>query len=56
MVGIAFAAFAWFPEFLKELIGVLDLPHRDGPVERALRLGRRRPPAEAGPSADSGPS
>lgn len=43
MVAIAFAAFAWFPEFLRELIGVLDLYHRDGPVERALHLGRRRP-------------
>ncbi len=43
MVAIAFAAFAWFPEFLKELIGVLDLYHRDGPVERAFKIGRRRP-------------
>ncbi len=43
MVLIAFAAFAWFPEFLRELIGVLDLYHRDGPVERAFRIGRRRP-------------
>lgn len=43
MVAIAFAAFAWFPEFLRELVGVLDLYHRDGPVERAMRLGRRRP-------------
>ncbi len=43
MVLIAFAAFAWFPEFLKELIGVLDLYHRDGPIERALHIGRRRP-------------
>ncbi len=45
MVGIAFACFRWFPEFLSELIGVLDLPHRDGPVERTLRIGRRRPDA-----------
>lgn len=46
MIGIAFASFAWFPEFLRELIGVLDLPHRDGPVERTLRIGRRRPEPE----------
>ncbi|MCA1812149.1 MAG: hypothetical protein LC623_09100 [Halobacteriales archaeon] len=45
MIGIAFACFAWFPEFLTALVGVLDLPHRDGPVERVLRLGRRRPEA-----------
>lgn len=43
MILIAFATFRFFPEFLKELIGVLDLPHRDGPVERVLKLGRRRP-------------
>lgn len=43
MVAIAFASFAWFPEFLKELVGVLDLYHRDGPVERAMKIGRRRP-------------
>jgi exosortase/archaeosortase family protein len=45
MIGIAFACFAWFPEFLSALVGVLDLPHRDGPVERVLHLGRRRPEA-----------
>lgn len=45
MIGIAFGCFAWFPEFLAALVGVLDLPHRDGPVERALHLGRRRPEA-----------
>lgn len=45
MIGIAFGCFAWFPEFLTALVGVLDLPHRDGPVERVLRLGRRRPEA-----------
>jgi archaeosortase A (PGF-CTERM-specific) len=45
MIGIAFACFAWFPEFLTALVGVLDLPHRDGPVERVLHLGRRRPEA-----------
>jgi archaeosortase A (PGF-CTERM-specific) len=43
MIAIAFAAFAWFPEFLRALIGVLDLPYRDGPLERGLRIGRRRP-------------
>jgi exosortase/archaeosortase family protein len=42
-VVLAFAAFAWYPEFLKALIGVLDLPYRDGPMERALKLGKRRP-------------
>jgi exosortase/archaeosortase family protein len=45
MVAIAFGCFAWFPEFLTALVGVLDLPHRDGPVERVLHLGRRRPEA-----------
>lgn len=43
MVGIAFAVFKWFPEFFHSLVGVLDLPDRDGPLERALRVGRRRP-------------
>lgn len=43
LVGIAFVSFKYFPEFLRELVGVLDLPHRDGPVERTLRLGRKRP-------------
>lgn len=43
MVAIAFASFALFPEFLHALIGVLDLPQRDGPIERTLHLGRRRP-------------
>ncbi|MEA3191262.1 MAG: archaeosortase [Thermoplasmata archaeon] len=50
MILIAFAAFAWFPEFLKALVGVLDLPHRDGPIERTLRLGRRRPDQGAPPA------
>jgi exosortase/archaeosortase family protein len=53
MIGIAFGCFAWFPEFLTALVGVLDLPHRDGPVERVLRLGRRRP--EALPTAPPPP-
>lgn len=52
MVGIAFAVFKWFPEFFHALVGVLDLPGRDGPLERALKVGRRRPGVEA--SVDSG--
>lgn len=53
MILIAFGVFRWFPEFLQALFGVLDLVERDGPIERALRIGRRRPPAAAlpGPSA-----
>lgn len=51
MIAIAFGAFRWFPEFLKSLIGVLDLPHRDGPVERTLKLGRRRPEPPVPPAA-----
>ncbi len=43
MVAIAFGVFKWFPEFLKSLVGVLDLPDRDGPIERTLKVGRRRP-------------
>ncbi len=43
MVLIAFGVFRWFPEFFGALTGVLDLIERDGPVERALRIGRRRP-------------
>lgn len=44
MVLIAFGVFRWFPEFLQALFGVLDLVERDGPIERALKMGRRRPP------------
>lgn len=40
---IALALFKWFPEFFRALVGVLDLVDRDGPLERALRIGRRRP-------------
>ncbi len=47
MVGIAFAVFKWFPEFFHSLVSVLDLPDRDGPIERALKVGRRRPEAAA---------
>ncbi len=43
MVGIAFAVFKWFPEFFHSLVSVLDLPDRDGPIEQALKVGRRRP-------------
>jgi exosortase/archaeosortase family protein len=55
MVAIAFAVFRWFPEFLQALFGVLDLVERDGPIERALKIGRRRPgaplPSPAAPAA-----
>lgn len=47
MIGIAFAVFKWFPEFFDSLVQVLDLPDRDGPIERTLRIGRRRPGAAA---------
>lgn len=43
MILIAFGVFRWFPEFFKALVGVLDLVERDGPVERTLKLGRKRP-------------
>ncbi len=43
MIGIAFAVFRWFPEFFHSLSAVLDLPDRDGPIERTLKFGRRRP-------------
>lgn len=55
MVGIAFAVFKRYPEFFKALVGVLDLPERDGPIERTLRLGRRRPEAVAVQGVDAGP-
>lgn len=45
MIAIAFGVFKWFPEFLHSLVSVLDLPSRDGPIERTLRLGKRRPQA-----------
>ncbi|MHB8634184.1 MAG: hypothetical protein ACYDBQ_09500 [Thermoplasmatota archaeon] len=44
MVFIAFLLFRVFPPFFESLVQVLDLPDRDGPVERTLRFGRRRPP------------
>jgi exosortase/archaeosortase family protein len=43
MVAIAFGVFRYFPEFLQALFGVLDLVERDGPIERFLKIGRRRP-------------
>jgi hypothetical protein len=43
MILIAFGVFRYFPEFLQALFGVLDLVERDGPIERALKIGRRRP-------------
>lgn len=43
MILIAFGVFRWFPEFFTALTGVLDLIERDGPLERALKVGRRRP-------------
>jgi exosortase/archaeosortase family protein len=43
MVLIAFGVFRYFPEFFQALVGVLDLIERDGPIERALKIGRRRP-------------
>ncbi|HET6398425.1 MAG TPA: archaeosortase A, partial [Candidatus Thermoplasmatota archaeon] len=51
MVGIAFVVFRFFPEFFQALVSVLDLPERDGPLERALRLGRRRPDPAPAPAA-----
>ena len=53
MIGIAFAVFKWFPEFFKALVSVLDLPDRDGPIERHLKIGRRRPETGAKPTADA---
>ncbi len=43
MIAIAFGVFRFFPEFFTSLSSVLDLPDRDGPIERSLRLGRQRP-------------
>jgi exosortase/archaeosortase family protein len=51
MVAIAFAVFRYFPEFLQALFGVLDLAERDGPIERFLRIGRRRPATTNAPPA-----
>ena len=43
MIAIAFGVFRWFPEFFTALTGVLDLVDRDGPIERGLKVGKRRP-------------
>lgn len=43
MIAIILYAFSRFPALAKALGEVLDLVHRDGPIERVLRLGRRRP-------------
>lgn len=43
LVGIALVAFKRMPAFLHALGSVLDMPHRDGPIERTLRFGRKRP-------------
>lgn len=56
MVLIAFGVFRWFPEFFTALVGVLDLVERDGPLERALKVGRRRPPLAGVPEAPSAPA
>ena len=53
MIGIAFAVFKWFPEFFKALVSVLDLPDRDGPIERHLKIGRRRPEIGPKPTPDA---
>jgi exosortase/archaeosortase family protein len=45
MILIAFGVFRWFPEFFTALTGVLDLVDRDGPIERGLKIGKRRPEA-----------
>ncbi len=43
LIGIAYICFRGFPEFFRALGNVLDLPQRDGPLERTLRLGKKRP-------------
>ncbi len=46
LIGIAYVCFRGFPEFFRALGAVLDMPQRDGPIERTLRLGKRRPEPE----------
>ncbi len=53
MIGIAFAVFRFFPEFFKSLSEVLDLPDRDGPIERTFNFGRRRPDIAAPTPTDA---
>ncbi len=43
LIGIALVAFKRMPAFLEALGAILDMPHRDGPIERTLKLGKRRP-------------
>jgi exosortase/archaeosortase family protein len=43
LIGIVMVAFKRFPAFFLSLGHVLDLPHRDGPIEHTLKLGRKRP-------------
>ncbi len=56
MIAIAFGVFRWFPEFFNALVSVLDLPERDGPIERTLRLGRKRPEPAAANSPPGPPT
>ncbi|MGB1697161.1 MAG: hypothetical protein ACPHK8_02035 [Thermoplasmatota archaeon] len=52
LIGIAAVAFRKFPEFFEALASVLDTIHRDGPLERAFRIGRRRPNADGSPRVE----
>lgn len=52
LVGIALLAFKRMPAFLEALGSVLDMIHRDGPIERTLGIGRRRPEAPVEALAD----
>ena len=56
MVAIAFGVFRYFPEFLQALFGVLDLVERDGPIERFLKIGRRRPGVAGAVDPAAGPA
>lgn len=56
LVGIAYICFRGFPEFFRALGSVLDLPQRDGPIERTLRLGKKRPEAAMVATAGAAPS
>lgn len=49
LVGIAAICFRKFPEFFDSLGSVLDMVHRDGPIERAFGIGRRRPNPDGSP-------
>lgn len=52
LVGIAWVTFRTFPEWFRALGAALDLPQRDGPIERTLHLGRRRPDGPAPETID----